>query len=201
MSSFEYFYGVVGNNYSPVAMMLWLLMWLPVWGGIGYILEVEKKRRYLLLYRYQKKRKWWQRVYVRTVLWTTLYFIVLFILVDIYALMKNIKFDILKSMTVLLILYAHAMAAQGLMMWGYYLFFRPTFAFSLALISEALSSFIISLGVPPKFCPFIWGMINYSNCILGKQGYSVEWTILIECIWMILILIIPSKTKRFMKYL
>lgn len=199
MSSFNYFFGILGNNYSPIATMLWLLMWLPVWGGMGYILEVEKKRRYLLLYRYQKKRKWWYRIYIRTSLWIILYFTILFILVNIYTIINHIDCDMLTSMVILLILWLHAMTTQGVMLWVYNLWCQSALAFVVVLVSEILSTFIILLGIQPKLCPFVWGMYSYSNQIFGKDGYSIDWIILWQCIWMGLTLLLPPKTKCFME--
>lgn len=198
MNSFDYFFGMPGDVYSPIEMMLWLLMWLPAWGMSGYLISKAKERKGLVLYRLRKKSIWWHRICVRTGLWCVIYFTLLFLTVTLYALHCHEAFDWGESLKILLTLTCHSLTCAAVMLWVYVLWKRSTASFVVMLVLEAVSTFPVLAGWPPVWCPPVWGMYGYSIDEYRFGGFNLAAVCIIQLIWWILTWLVPPKLKRFL---
>ena len=90
----------------------------------------------------------------------------------------------------------HSLFMTGIMTVIFLTLKNAVVSFIVPVLCEAVSTIILSLGMPPALLPLVWGMYRYSHDIFGDKGFSIAAVFEVTLVFAAALLLFPL-IKRF----
>lgn len=90
----------------------------------------------------------------------------------------------------------HSLFMTGIMTVIFLTLKNAVVSFIVPVLCEAVSTIILSLGMPPALLPLVWGMYRYSHDIFGDKGFSIAAVFAVTLVFAAALLLFPL-IKRF----
>lgn len=189
-----YLGGPASEAYSPVEVMWWLVIFIPVWVGCGFALSTFFQYGKMQIYRCKSFRGWWFKVFVKMAILNLFYFALFIFMLNI-----NHMFDIQLFKIVMLLMF-HSLFMTAVMIWIFLLTGNIIAAFCSVLILEALATIFIMLGINPCYNPLVWGMFRYNEDIYSTGGYHIISVTIVQLIIFIGSFCVPAFFKKILMH-
>lgn len=186
-----YLGGPVGDVYSPLEMLWWLLIFTPVWVFCGKVIDSLYSKRAMLIYRYGSVKHWWFEGLIKVYGFNLIYFVIFGILLKIFlgGAWRSQLF------TLLLVLLLHSSAMITVMLWLMVFIQKLILCISALIVLESISKMLFLFGIQPAIMPMLWGMYGYSDQEYGDGGFLWPWTAVIQVVFILSIFVIPVRGK------
>ncbi len=188
--SMEYFGGPGHESYDPLTMMWWLLIFTPVWALGGAWLDMERQSLGLRALRYRSVFAWWRPLILGLYGMNVCYFIIFGCLLKLWDLWDG------QTMMAVFSMAFHSLFMTGIMTVIFLTLKNAVVSFIVPVLCEAVSTIILSLGMPPALLPLVWGMYRYSHDIFGDKGFSIAAVFAVTLVFAAALLLFPL-IKRF----
>ena len=185
-----YLGGPSADGSSPVEMMWWLAIFVPVWLSCGFILDRLFGYAKMRIYRSKSFSFWWLTVIVKIAALNILYFAGFGVILCSNHMINE------KLLNALILMVSHSLFMTSMMVWIFFAAGNIIVSVCSVLILEVISTILVTAGMKPFFNPFVWGMYNYSEAVYGSDGYGIIAAVVIQVLFFIVSFCVPSIFKK-----
>ncbi len=164
------------NSMTDTEQVLWVMMFLPVWGFSYFQSDQELSIGKMAMYRFQKISHWWKRMQLNNLVRLSATYLGMMVAIGVFN-----KSAISVNAWITLLLHALFLYEIGIIIW--LLSKKITLSAIIVILLEGVGYRLVNTyGVSPCYYPFSWGMYGFSRLQYGKDGYLISLATLIQIV-------------------
>ncbi len=185
--------GPIEGIKNPIRMMWWLALYLPAWGISGWLINLNYKNIYLVVYRMKNVKRWWLILIGKVCVINMGYFILMNCMLRYLSEGNSIRY----VRQIILLAMSHSFLMIAIMCMIFLNFQSLMAAFTVIMLLEIFSAVPVTYGwLYPKWWIPVWGICGFSQELIGKKGFVWENAVCTQCILACIIMMLPMINKK-----